>query len=67
MNQKNIALKVLAVIMMILSVRGIFFVVTGADFSFTNLPMFAIYLILCAVILVTALLVWLAFLRKSKV
>ncbi len=66
MKKKKIALKIFAIIMIILSVRGIFFIITGADFSFTRLPMYAIYLILFAVILVTLLVVWLAFIKKSK-
>ncbi len=65
MNKKKITLKIFAIIMIILSVRGIFFVITGADFSFTGLPMYAIYLILFTVILVTLLVGWLAFIKKS--
>lgn len=64
--KKDIIFKIFAVIMIILSIRGIFFVVIGEDFSFTNLPMYAIYLILCAVILVTGFVVWLAFIKQSK-
>ncbi len=63
---KKIALKIFAIIMIILSVRGIFFIITETDFSFTGLPMYTIYLILFAVILVTLLVVWLAFIKKSK-
>ncbi len=66
MEKKKIALKIFAIIMIILSVRGIYFIIAGADFSFTGLPMYAIYLILLAVILVTLLVVWLAFIKKSK-
>ncbi len=66
MKKKKIAPKIFAIIMIILSVRGVFFVVAGKDFSFTGLPMYAIYLILFAVILVTLLFIWLAFIKKSK-
>ncbi len=66
MEKKKIALKIFAIIMIILSVRGVFFIITGTDFSFTGLPMYAIYLILFVVIIVTLLVVWLAFIKKSK-
>ncbi len=66
MEKRKIALKIFAIIMAILSIREIFFVITGTDFSFTGLPMYAIYLILCAVILVTLASVWLAFIKKEK-
>ncbi len=62
----KVLLKIFAIIMIILSVRGIFFIITKTDFSFTGLPMYAIYLILFAVILITLLVVWLAFIKKSK-
>ncbi len=63
MEKKKIALKILAIIMSIISIRGI---ITNIDFSFTGLPMYAIYLILSAVILLTLLVVYLAFIKKSK-
>lgn len=66
MEKKKIALKIFAIIMIILSIRGIYFVVTKQDFSFTGLPMYAIYLILSAVILITLIVVWLAFIKKAK-
>lgn len=66
MNKKKIGLKIVAIIMIILSIRGIYFVVTKQDFSFTGLPMYAIYLILCAVIITTLLVLWLAFIKKER-
>jgi len=62
--KKNI-LKILALIMMVLSIRGIFLIMTDTDFSFTGFPMSIIYLILSAVILVTVVIVWLAFIKQN--
>lgn len=63
---KRIWLKIIAVILMIVSVRGIFFVLTNTEFDYNGLPLYAVYLILSAVILLTLFTGWKAFFSKRQ-
>lgn len=63
---KRIWLKIIAVILMILSIRGVFIVFTNTEFDYNGLPLYAVYLILCAVILLTLFTGWKAFFSRHK-
>lgn len=66
MNKKSLVLKIVSIIMTIVSIRGAIFVFYDTEFDYVGLPMPLVYIMLCAFILITIYMLWLAFIKKSE-
>lgn len=66
MKKKTLILKIVSIIMTVVSIKGAIFVFSDTEFDYAGLPMPLVYIMLCAFILITLYIIWLAFIKKSK-
>lgn len=64
--RKKVLLKITALLMLLVAIKGVVFVVTDNEFHYNGLPMWAVYMLLTAYCLGTGYVLYRAFIRNMR-